>query len=392
MQEFANSPSLRNGIFDLLSSVKLATDANVKLLDYTIQLFKNNGLFSDYYGYHNVDHELEVTYVTLLSGIHALEDNYISRNDLNYLYASALLHDFDPDKSIDKPHEKNVIQFISKDQTIQKLLADADLDQNLICSIISRTVYPWTGDVITKTEKFIQNYFSNSEIKDNKERQKHFRDLGHFLSISDRIGGYALGDFQKALNLIPTNASVYSEIAVTQFHLKRLMASLTNMNKAQELEPRNPYRYSSRAYIKDAIGDLEGAIDDYKKCIELDPQDAVAHNNLGMLEEKLGRKQKADNHFKKADEISKDEKSPFFGKFNADGEQIMNQQEAQKEVHNVVKKAIEKEEVEKNNEQELKIQDTEEDKKSIGKVMLSVFKSKQEFKAFIQFIKNGFKH
>ena len=170
------------------------------------------------------------------------------------------------------------------------------------------------------------------------------------------------------------------------------MASLTNMNKAQELEPRNPYRYSSRAYIKDAIGDLEGAIADYKKCIELDPQDAVAHNNLGMLEEKLGRKKKADNHFKKADEISKDEKSPFFGKFNADGEQIMNQQEAQKEVQNVVKKAIEKEEAEKNNEQELKVQDTEEDKNSIGKVMLSVFKSKQEFKAFIQFIKNGFKH
>ena len=64
MQEFANSPSLRNGIFDLLSSVKLANDANVKLLDYTIQLFKDNGLFSDYYGYHNVNHELEVTYVT----------------------------------------------------------------------------------------------------------------------------------------------------------------------------------------------------------------------------------------------------------------------------------------------------------------------------------------
>ena len=54
MQEFANPPSLRNAIFDLLSSVELATDENVKLLDYTIQLFKNNGLFSDYYGYHNV--------------------------------------------------------------------------------------------------------------------------------------------------------------------------------------------------------------------------------------------------------------------------------------------------------------------------------------------------
>ena len=206
MQEFANPPSLRNGIFDLLSSLNLATDANVKLLDYTIQLFKNNGLFSDYYGYHNVDHELEVTYVTLLSGKHALEENYISKNDLNYLFVSALLHDFDPEKSVDKPHEKNVIQYILKDENIQKLLSDANLDKNLICAIISRTVYPWTGDIITNTEKLIQNYFSNTEIKDNKERQKHFRDLGHFLSVADRIGGYSLGDFQKAMEMAKMNA------------------------------------------------------------------------------------------------------------------------------------------------------------------------------------------
>ncbi len=206
MQEFANPPSLRNGIFDLLSSLNLATNANVKLLDYTIQLFKNNGLFSDYYGYHNVDHELEVTYVTLLSGKHALEENYISKNDLNYLFVSALLHDFDPEKSVDKPHEKNVIQYILKDENIQKLLSDANLDKNLICAIISRTVYPWTGDIITNTEKLIQNYFSNTEIKDNKERQKHFRDLGHFLSVADRIGGYSLGDFQKAMEMAKMNA------------------------------------------------------------------------------------------------------------------------------------------------------------------------------------------
>ena len=206
MQEFANPPSLRNGIFDLLSSLNLATDANVKLLDYTIQLFKNNGLFSDYYGYHNVDHELEVTYVTLLSGKYALEENYISKNDLNYLFVSALLHDFDPEKSVDKPHEKNVIQYILKDENIQKLLSDANLDKNLICAIISRTVYPWTGDIIINTEKLIQNYFSNTEIRDNKERQKHFRDLGHFLSVADRIGGYSLGDFQKAMEMAKMNA------------------------------------------------------------------------------------------------------------------------------------------------------------------------------------------
>jgi len=206
MQEFANSPSLRNGIFDLLSSVKLATDANVKLLDYTIELFKNNGLFSDYYGYHNVDHELEVTYVTLLSGIHAMHDEYLTLDDLNYLYASALLHDFDPAKTIDKPHEKNVIQFISKNKTIQKFLTAANLDQNLICALISRTVYPWKGDVITATTKLIDNYFSKSNIKKDKKQQEHFRELGHFLSVADRIGGYSLGDFQKAMEMAKMNA------------------------------------------------------------------------------------------------------------------------------------------------------------------------------------------
>ena len=206
MQEFANPPSLRNGIFDLLSSVELATDVNVKLLDYTIQLFKDNGLFSDYYGYHNIDHELEVTYITLLSGIHSLQDEFLTLDDLNYLYASALLHDFDPGKAIDKPHEKNVIQFISKNKTIQKLLAEANLDPNLICALISRTVYPWKGDIITTTDKLIQNYFSKSKIKKNKKQQVHFRELGHFLSVSDRIGGYSLGDFTKAMNMAKMNA------------------------------------------------------------------------------------------------------------------------------------------------------------------------------------------
>ena len=82
MQEFATPHSLRNGIFDLLSSVNLASEENVKLLDYTIELFNKNGLSSDYYGYHNIDHELEVTYVTLMSAASALNENKFTLNDV----------------------------------------------------------------------------------------------------------------------------------------------------------------------------------------------------------------------------------------------------------------------------------------------------------------------
>lgn len=199
----------------------------------------------------------------------------------------------------------------------------------------------------------------------------------------------SLKDFEKAATLIPDNASVYSEIAVTQFHLKNLPQALTNMNKAQALEPENPYRYSSRAYIKDACGDLNGAIADYKKCIELDPEDAVAYNNLGMLEEKLGRKQKAKKHFDEADRISKNEDSPFFGKFNQEGEKVLDKSAAKIEVENAIREAHEKEAAAKKQAKE--IEKIEAQKPTLGKAMLNVFKSKKEFKAFIKFIKNGFK-
>ena len=207
MQEFANSHSLRNGIFDLLSSINIATDENVKLLDYTSELFNKNGLSSDYYGYHNIDHELEVTYVALLSAINLLNENKISQLDVQYLFASALLHDFDPSKSADKPHEKNVIQFITKDKIIQSLLTDAQLDPIIICALIARTVYPWIGETKIKTEKQMKDYFNSSTITKNKpELQNNFKMLGHFLSVADRVGGYSLGDFTKSMEMAKMNA------------------------------------------------------------------------------------------------------------------------------------------------------------------------------------------
>ena len=207
MQEFVNPDLLRNGIFDLLSSVNLATEQNTELLNYTIDLFNENGLSSDYYGYHNIDHELEVTYVTLMSAIHSLNEKKFALDDVKYLFASALLHDFDPRKAADRPHEKSVIDFINKDEKIQQLLQDAMIDSNIICALILRTVYPWTGEVKSKTEEEIKNYLiSSSHTRGDTEKQDHFMKLGHFLSISDRIGGYSLGDFSKAMEMAKMNA------------------------------------------------------------------------------------------------------------------------------------------------------------------------------------------
>ena len=207
MQEFINPDLLRNGIFDLLSSVNLATEQNTELIDHIIDLFNKNGLSSDYYGYHNIDHELEVTYVTLMSAIHSLNEKKFVLDDVKYLFASALLHDFDPRKAADRPHEKSVIDFINKDEKIQQLLEDAMIDPNIICAFILRTVYPWTGNVKSKTEEEIKNHLiASSHTRGDIEKQDHFMKLGHFLSISDRIGGYSLGDFSKAMEMAKMNA------------------------------------------------------------------------------------------------------------------------------------------------------------------------------------------
>ena len=207
MHEFANSHSLRDGICDLLASANIATEQNIQLLDYTIDLFNKNGLSSDYYGYHNVDHELEVTYVTLMSAINSFRNKKFEIDDVKYLFASALLHDFDPNKVSDRPHEKSVIDFINNDQQIQKLLQNANIDLNIVRALISRTVYPWSGAVKVETEQTIKNYLNASEYaKNNSKKQEHFFELGHFLSISDRIGGYSLGDFSKAMEMAKMNA------------------------------------------------------------------------------------------------------------------------------------------------------------------------------------------
>ena len=102
MQEFLTTVALRSEILSILKKNGFDESSFSKLLDYVIELFQTHGLGSDYYGYHNLDHELEVTYVTLLSAQwHSLLAHF-TKEDLKYLYVAALLHDFDPEKNVDK--------------------------------------------------------------------------------------------------------------------------------------------------------------------------------------------------------------------------------------------------------------------------------------------------
>ena len=183
----------------------LEEDYFVEMLDYTIDLFESQGLGTEYYGYHNINHELEVTYVSLL----AINQNKIkfTYDDIKYLYVAALFHDFDPQKNVDKPHEESVLKFISMDKKLQQLINDAKMDLEIIKILILRTTYPWSGKIKDNAEDQIKECFNSSDLtRNNLPYQEHIMEMGWYLSVVDRISGYAMGDFAKAMEMAKMNA------------------------------------------------------------------------------------------------------------------------------------------------------------------------------------------
>ena len=227
---------MRNEIISLMAQHNLEDDCFVEMLDYTIDLFESQGLGTEYYGYHNINHELEVTYGSLL----AINQEKIkfSEEDKKYIYVAALFHDFDPQKSVDKPHEKSVLKFISLDKKLQKLMTDAEIDLEIVKALILRTTYPWKGDVKKDAESEIEQCFERSEsTRNNQQFQKHIMEMGWYLSVVDRVSGYALGNFSTAMEKAKMNAhalawrpSLIVRSAVAYF--EELLNAETSMSKA----------------------------------------------------------------------------------------------------------------------------------------------------------------
>ena len=205
MQQFATPHHMRNEILSMMTQRGLEDDCYVEMLDYTIDLFESQVLGADYYGYHNINHELEVTYVSLLAANQQKVE--VSFEDLKYLYIAALFHDFDPQKSVDKPHEESVLKFISMDRKLRELINAAGVDLEIIKAMILRTTYPWAGDLKKNAEQQIKQCFQDSELtRNNQQYQQHIMEMGWYLSAVDRISGYALGDFGKAMEMAKMNA------------------------------------------------------------------------------------------------------------------------------------------------------------------------------------------
>ena len=211
MQQLVESDNLKEKILEVLSQNGLVSPCYSKVLDYTISVFETAGRGKDYYGYHNIIHELEVTYVTLIAAQWESLQNFITLEDMKYLYFAALFHDYDPQRNAEKPHEEVAVHFVRTDETLREFLRAADLDVNIVVSLILRTTYPWNGELKEKAEKNMEEFLSTSElIKDDPAKKEYYKKLGWFLSVVDRISGYAVGNFNHALELANKNAYALS--------------------------------------------------------------------------------------------------------------------------------------------------------------------------------------
>lgn len=203
MFEPIDPSKLKSTILEMLQKTGLDSEVYANMLDYTIELFESQGLGTDYYGYHNIIHELEVVYVTL-TAINGDKTTKFSEQDIKYLYVAALLHDFEPQKDADKPHENGVLEFIADNHKIIQLVKDAKLDINIIASLILRTTYPFEGENKERAESQIGICHDKAGL----DAEARIRNLwmGWFLSVVDRVSGYTLGPFEKALEMAKMNA------------------------------------------------------------------------------------------------------------------------------------------------------------------------------------------
>jgi len=213
----AEEAVLKDKIIHLGTSVGLQDKWINRILRHAVSEFSKKGLGSDYYGYHNIDHELEAAYFTLLvvsnNGANSVVNNNskiytkLVQDDIKYLFVAALFHDYDPLKQFDKPHEDSVEWFLRNDKRIKRFIDDIEINIDIVIALIYRTAYPFRGKIAEQAKKRMQELFTDAGILESDTlKRKHYERLGWLLSVSERIAGYALGNFERARELARRNA------------------------------------------------------------------------------------------------------------------------------------------------------------------------------------------
>jgi hypothetical protein len=199
--------SHKDKILELAANMGFDKKPTSRIIRHAVSEFSKHGLGPDYPGYHTINHNLEVAYISLLSAANQKLENKMSKKDIKNLFVAALFHDFDPKREFEKPNEDNIELFIRNDEKLARLVDSFEIDLNIVIALIHRTTYPFVGTQKEHALKRMHELFSLADIhKDDTIARRQYENLGQFLSICDRIAGYCLGDFKYAKELARRNA------------------------------------------------------------------------------------------------------------------------------------------------------------------------------------------
>jgi tetratricopeptide (TPR) repeat protein/S1-C subfamily serine protease len=109
----------------------------------------------------------------------------------------------------------------------------------------------------------------------------------------------ALAALNKAIQLAPKNANLYSEKRTVLGNLNRHQEALLAINQAITLSPRAGF-YNDRGITYNALQEYSKAIADYDKAIVIDPENTNAYNNRGATYAGLKEYPKAITDYDKA--------------------------------------------------------------------------------------------
>ena len=114
----------------------------------------------------------------------------------------------------------------------------------------------------------------------------------------------AEGDFDKAIDIDPDDASAYYNRAISKDNLENYQGAIEDYTKAIEIDPSADDRYHDRALSKTELGDYQGAIEDFSISIEMDPKSVYAYLCRAEIKRELKDYQGAIEDLKKIKEIN----------------------------------------------------------------------------------------
>ncbi len=110
----------------------------------------------------------------------------------------------------------------------------------------------------------------------------------------------ALKDFNRAIEIDPTNARAYQNRGNYYFRSKRYDAAIANYDKAIQSDPSYDRAFVNRGLAFLQLKNYTSAIENFDAALELNPQSAPAYNNRGAAYQQSGDRARAIEDYKKA--------------------------------------------------------------------------------------------